>query len=75
MPKSDTYFKIEENSVKNAILLDLLKKYKLSVSELARRCQVNKSIISLALRNKYISKIVKIKIAKYFGMDTLELFD
>lgn len=75
MPRSDTYFKIIEKPTINLILLELLQKAELSVSELARRLKINKSRVSLALNNKEVSLKHKIKIAHYFGKDTREIWE
>ena len=74
MAKSDTYFKIDESKPKNLKLLNLMRLKDLSVSELARRCQINKSRVSLALNNKEVSLKHKIKIARYFNKDTREIW-
>lgn len=71
---SDTWFKIDESKPKNDILLNLLKENNLSVRALARAIQVQPYIISWALNKKTITKEQKIKIARFFGKDTIEIF-
>jgi len=71
--KDNHRYKLDENTPKNPFLLEKVKEAG-SVSKLAKLIGLNKGILSLALNNKHISDESKIKIAKYFGKDTLEIF-
>lgn len=75
MPSSDTYFKIDESTPKNAYLLNYLNSSGKSLSQLARDIKVSKRIISEALNNKKLTNSMMIRIAKHFGVDSREIFE
>ena len=74
MPSKDTYFKINENTPKNSFILSFLKEKGISLKTLAKEMNMHLTTLSLALNKKKISISAKLKIAKYFGKDTIEIF-
>jgi len=73
MPKSDTWFRIDESKPKNPFLLEKVKEAE-SLRKLAKKIGIGYNYLSLALNNKPIPKWIKLKIARYFGKDTIEIF-
>lgn len=67
-------FIIDENTFKNPFLLAEIKKVG-SLRKLAQKMHLSPTTISLALNNKLECKATKIRIAKFFNKDTIEIFD
>ena len=75
MPISDNWFKIKENPDINLKLRNLIEnEFKESCLQFSKKMDVSKSTISKALHNKPIEIATKIKIARFFGKDTIEIF-
>lgn len=73
MPSSDTWFKTDESKPKNAFLKKKVEEYG-SVRKLAKAIGVPAWYVSNALNKRYLHPTGKIKIAKFFGKDTIEIF-
>jgi hypothetical protein len=73
MLKADTYYKIDETTPKSRFLLKKVKEHG-GVRPLAKKIGINHATLSLALNLKPISKMAMLKIAKFFGKDTIEIF-
>ena len=75
MARSDTYFKIDETKDLNEFLLEMVKEYG-SVRKLAKEIGIDPSTVSLGLNNKsQMTKASKIKIARFFNKDTIEIWN
>ena len=74
MPSTDTYYKIDESSPKNTYLLKYIKSSGKSLRQVAKDMNINISSLSQALNKKKVTKPIKLKIAKFFGVDTIEVF-
>lgn len=74
MAQSDTWFKIDESTPKNAFLLEKVKEHG-SLRKLARKIGISYNFLSLALNKKKVSTNIKLKIAKFFQKDTIEIFN
>jgi len=73
MPSADYYYRIDETTPKNPFLLEKVKLVG-SLRKLAKKIEVNPSLLSLSLNKKKISLKAMIKIAKYFNKDTREIW-
>jgi len=74
MPKSDTYYTIDESTPKNPIILKAVKEAG-GLRKLAKKIGISPTYLSWALNKKYVSRPNKIQIAKYLGMDSAEIFN
>lgn len=74
MTKSSSWYEIDETTPKNRFLLRKVKQFG-GVRALARKIGVYPVIISSALNKKHISDEMKLKIARFFGKDTIEIWN
>ena len=75
MAMSDKWYRIDETTPKNKVILLLLKEHKLSVRGLAKKLKVQPYIVSWALNKKRISKEHKERICKFFGLEEKDIFE
>lgn len=73
MASDVSWFRIDETTPKNPFILAEVKKAG-SLRKLARKLGIHLNQLSKALNKKKCYKITKIKIAKYYGKDTIEIF-